>query len=123
MNFFGVSPGEAGVILVIALIVIGPHRFPEIMRNAGRWYRVARAYSDEVMKDVRAAVSEIEREVNSETGDLKSVREFGKELAEDLKDTQRSVESVGKDTQDAAQETSSQAPTVSEAAQIGRAHV
>lgn len=103
MNFFGVSPGEAAVILVVALLVIGPQRFPEIMRSAGRWYRVARAYSDEVMKDVRAAVSEIEKEVNAEGGDLKAVRELGEELSRDLKETQQGVESVGKDTHSAAQ--------------------
>lgn len=102
MNFFGVGAAEAGVIFVIALIVIGPQRFPEIMRQAGRWYRIARAYSNEVMKDVRAAVDEIEQEVKAETDDLRSVRELT-DLKGDLVEARESMEEIRKDTRSAAQ--------------------
>lgn len=102
MNFFGVGPAEAGVIFAIALIVIGPQRFPEIMRQAGRWYRVARAYSNEVMKDVRAAVDEIEQEVRADTEDLRSVRELT-DLKADLIEARESVKSIQQDTTAAAQ--------------------
>lgn len=101
MNFFGVGPMEAGVILVIALLVIGPQRFPEIMRQGGRWYRVARAYSNEVMKDVRSAIDEIEQEVKADTDDLRSVRELT-DLRADLVEARETVETVGKDTTAAA---------------------
>lgn len=97
MNFFGVGPAEAGLVFVIALIVVGPQRFPEIMRSAGRWYRMARAYSNEVMKDVRSAVDDIEREVKAETDDLKSVRDFA-DLGSDLREAQRDAESLGRET-------------------------
>ena len=96
MNFFGVGPAEAGLVFVIALIVVGPQRFPEIMRQAGRWYRVARAYSNEVMQDVRSAVDDIEREVRAETDDLQSVREFA-DLGADLKAAQKDVEGIGRE--------------------------
>ncbi|MQC17822.1 MAG: hypothetical protein DWG80_01960 [Chloroflexi bacterium] len=96
MNFFGVGPAEAGLVFVIALIVVGPQRFPEIMRQAGRWYRVARAYSNEVMQDVRSAVDDIEREVKAETDDLKSVREFA-DLGADLKAAQKDAEDIGRE--------------------------
>ncbi|MDO9445350.1 MAG: twin-arginine translocase TatA/TatE family subunit, partial [Dehalococcoidia bacterium] len=76
MNLFGVGASEAGLILLIALILIGPQNFPQVMRQAGRWYKVARAFSNEVMKDVRAAVDEIEQEVTRDVGDLQSVREL-----------------------------------------------
>lgn len=97
MNFFGVGPAEAGLVFVIALILVGPQRFPEIMRTAGRYYRMARAYSNEVMKDVRSAVDDIEREVKAETDDLKSVRDFA-DLGEDLREAQRDAEALGRDT-------------------------
>ena len=67
MSLFGVGAGEALVVLVLAMIVVGPQRFPEIARQGGRWYRIARQYSNEVMKDVRAAVDDIEQEINEET--------------------------------------------------------
>jgi Sec-independent protein translocase protein TatA len=97
MNFFGVGPAEAGLVFVIALIVVGPQRFPEIMRSAGRWYRMARAYSNEVMKDVRSAVDDIEREVKAEADDLKSVRDFA-DLGADLREAQRDAEALGRET-------------------------
>ncbi len=96
MNFFGVGPAEAGLVFVIALIVVGPQRFPEIMRQAGRWYRVARAYSNEVMQDVRSAVDDIEREVKAETGDLRAIREFA-DIGKDLKAAQKDAEEIGRE--------------------------
>lgn len=97
MNLLGVGPAEAGLVFVIALIVVGPQRFPEIMRTAGRWYRMARAYSNEVMKDVRSAVDDIEREVKAETEDLKSVREFA-DLGADLRAAQQDAEEIHRET-------------------------
>lgn len=97
MNIFGVGPAEAGLVFVIALIVVGPQRFPEIMRQAGRWYRMARAYSNEVMKDVRAAVDDIEREVKAETDDLKAVREFA-DLGADLRAARQDAEEIHRET-------------------------
>lgn len=107
MNFFGVGPAEAGLVFVIGLLVVGPQRFPEIMRQAGRWYRVARAYSNEVMKDVRAAVDDIEREVKAETEELNFAREFTDlkdelDVKSDLKEAQTSVEEIGRETQESA---------------------
>ena len=102
MNFLGVGAGEALLVFVIALIVIGPHRFPEAMRQAGRWYRMARAYSNEVMKDVRAAVDDIEREIETETEDLRSVRELT-DLSGELRKTQEAAAEAEKDTRAALQ--------------------
>lgn len=96
MNLFGVGAPEAGVILLIALILIGPQNFPQVMRQAGRWYRVARAFSNEVMKDVRSAVDEIENEVKREAGDLESIRELTN-LDSDLRQVKTDIATAGQD--------------------------
>lgn len=69
-------------MLVLAMIVVGPQRFPEIARQGGRWYRLARQYSNEVMKDVRSAVDEIETEIKTETEDIQSITTIGDDLRE-----------------------------------------
>lgn len=79
-SLFGVGASEALLVLVLALIVVGPQRFPEIARQGGRWFRMARRYTDEVMQDVRAAVDEIEQEINEETAELRSVGDLGGDL-------------------------------------------
>ena len=94
MSLFGVGAGEAALVLVLALIVVGPQRFPEIARQGGRWYRLARQYSNEVMKDVRSAVDELETEIKSETDDLQSMTSIG----EDLRAIRDDVDSVGSES-------------------------
>ncbi len=80
MELFGVGIPEAGLILVIMLLVVGPNRFPQVAREAGKWYRIARAYADEVMSDVRGAMDELEQEVGKPTEELRSIREIGTDL-------------------------------------------
>ncbi len=108
MDFFGVGAMEAGLILVVTLLVVGPHRFPEIAREGGKWYRTARRYADEVMKDVRGAMEELETEVKSQTEDLKEIREIGRDLSVSSDETLREIREIGARTQDAASATSSE---------------
>ena len=49
MNLFGVGVFEALLVAIIGLIIVGPNKFPEMMKQAGRWFRIARAFSSEVM--------------------------------------------------------------------------
>lgn len=58
--------GEIIVIVLIALIVLGPTRLPDIARKVGRW-----------TNELRTAAREITRGLEAEVADL---REVGKEL-------------------------------------------
>lgn len=86
MSLFGVGAGEAALVLVLTMIVVGPQRFPEIARQGGRWYRLARQYTDEVMKDVRAAVQDIEDEIKEETKDFDAIEEDLHEIRDDIEE-------------------------------------
>lgn len=113
MSFFGVGAGEALVVLVLAMIVVGPQRFPEIARQGGRWYRLARQYTDEVMKDVRSAVDEIEQEIKEETGDVTSISS----ISSDLRAIRDDIDAVGTESaSEAAQAVSDSTEAVTEAA-------
>lgn len=91
MELFGVGAGEALLVLVITLIVVGPNRFPQIAREGGKWYRIARSYADEVMRDVRGAVEELQQEVGVQDEELKPIRDIGRDLRQ-----------IGTETRDAA---------------------
>ena len=56
---FNIGPTELLVILVLALIVFGPTRLPEIGRSIGRSLREFRRASDEIR-------GEIERDLDDE---------------------------------------------------------
>ena len=95
MELFGVGAMEALLVLVVALIVVGPRRFPEIARQGGRWYRVARRYASEVTRDVRGAMEELKSEIEEESEDLRSIRDLGDEVEADLRASTPPLEDAG----------------------------
>lgn len=119
MSLFGVGAMEAGLVLVIALVLVGPQRFPEIAREGGKWYRIARRFTAEVTKDLRVAVDEIESEIKAETEDLQSVRELAN-LDEDLKaagsDVQSATEGIAEAAEAGAEPSTPAATTTAPAA-------
>ncbi len=110
MSLFGVGAMEAGLVLVIALVLVGPERFPEIARQGGKWYRIARRFTAEVTKDLRVAVDEIENEIKAETEDLKSIRELGN-IDEELKSAGSDVQAATESIAEAADDPSPAAST------------
>jgi Sec-independent protein translocase protein TatA len=110
MSLFGVGAMEAGLVLVIALVLVGPQRFPEIARQGGKWYRIARRFTAEVTKDLRVAVDEIESEIKAEVDDLQSVRELG-DLDADLKAAGKDLQAATESVAEAAEEPSTAATT------------
>ncbi len=94
MDLFGVGLPEAGLVFVLALILIGPQRFPEMARQAGRWYRTARQFTDAIMVDVRAAVDEIESEIADKNDGVRPIRE--------LQDLRREFTQIGEEIAAAA---------------------
>jgi sec-independent protein translocase protein TatA len=59
MDFFGIGPLELVLIIVIAFLIFGPGRLPEIARGMGKTVREFRRYSSAMTRDLR---DEIEKE-------------------------------------------------------------
>jgi sec-independent protein translocase protein TatA len=55
---FNIGPLELMVILVIALLVVGPRRLPEVGRSIGRGIREFRKAQEEVHKTIQSALNE-----------------------------------------------------------------
>ena len=52
---FGISSAEFAVILVIALLIVGPKQMPEVLRAAGRIYKKLNQFvkkSSQVIDDI-----------------------------------------------------------------------
>ncbi len=78
---FDIGFSELVVVGLIALIVLGPKRLPEVARAAGRWMGRLRRFIADVKQD-------IDREIHSE--DLAELRK----LKEELNDTRQMMQNT-----------------------------
>ena len=123
MELFGVGIGEAALVLLITLLVVGPERFPQIAREGGKYYRMARRFTAEVTGDLRAAMDELENEVNAQSGDLKAVREIGSEVRAGIAESASDINSISQSAAQAASEpATAPAATIDPNAQIAAAY-
>ena len=51
---FGIEGWKFGIILVAALLLIGPDKLPEIARTLGKFIRMFNAAKDEMERTIRA---------------------------------------------------------------------
>ena len=58
-----VSGGELIVILLVALVVFGPQRLPDLARRAGQWSRELRNAARELRAGLEAEVKEVKEAV------------------------------------------------------------
>ncbi|HEX2988517.1 MAG TPA: twin-arginine translocase TatA/TatE family subunit [Chloroflexota bacterium] len=68
MGFMGLGPGELFLILVLAVLVFGPAKLPEIGNSLGKGIREFRKATNEVMEpvnEVKKSVNEIKELPNS----------------------------------------------------------
>lgn len=63
MNIFGIGLPEMGVILVIALLVFGPKKLPEMGRSLGQAIRGFKDASKEFEEEFKREAQQIEESV------------------------------------------------------------
>ncbi len=76
MNFLNVGPLELTVILVIAILLIGPKRMIQVSRTIGRLTRQLRRYSADFTATLQTEVAATERAAGESPKDvIKSIAE------------------------------------------------
>ena len=73
MQMFGVGLLELILILILAAIVVGPERMPQVAADFARWIRRARAYGQHLTRDFNEVVSELEKEAGVSREDWKEI--------------------------------------------------
>jgi TatA/E family protein of Tat protein translocase len=62
--FFDISAGELIIILLVAFVVFGPSRIPEIARKIGRGLNEVRRASDEIKREITKETSKVEKSLS-----------------------------------------------------------
>ena len=75
MDILGIGMPEIILVLVIALIVVGPKRLPEFAAQIARVIRQMRGYATDVTTQMRSELDELTREYEQIRKDLEEVRE------------------------------------------------
>ncbi len=75
---FNFQGSEIIIILLLALVVLGPEKLPEAMRKAGRMYADLKKVSNNFQKEFRSAMDEPMRELNETANMLRDSADFTK---------------------------------------------
>jgi sec-independent protein translocase protein TatB len=105
VNFLNVGPWELTVILIIAILVVGPRRMAEFARQIGRTASQMRKLSSEFLGTIQAELETTEQETRQA---LDAIAENG----------QKSIASIPDEVQAAEQDTRQILETVSEERQV-----
>lgn len=81
--------GEIIVIVLLALVLFGPKRLPEMARKLGQWTTELRAAAREITSGLEAEVAEFKEVGNELKGPLDEVKKPFTEIGEEIKDLER----------------------------------
>lgn len=92
--FDSLSGAEILTIAVIALVVFGPHRLPDIARSIGRYVR-----------ELRQAVSDLRRGIEQEVGPIREpIKEIRRDLTQPAADVRRTFTETAETAKEAGRE-------------------
>lgn len=95
---FGVDFSEILVIMVVALVVIGPQRLPKVARTMGQWWGRLQRYINRMKMDVTTSMEleelrELERKVKAEAEALeRSMQQTGNDLNHGVRQLEKELE-------------------------------
>ncbi len=84
MSFFGMGGMEIMVIMVVALIIFGPGKLPEIGAQVGKAVRDFRRTTNELTREFNDSTSEIRSTMDEMKGTMAQVERESKELAQSI---------------------------------------
>ena len=111
MNLFGVGPMEMALVIIIAVVVLGPERFPAFAVQIARAIKYLRGYANDATSDLRAEFQELTKEYEEMRKELAEVRGSVTSTASGL---MRDVTAVSEEMRGAASDVSSRLPKVSD---------
>jgi len=91
MTLFNIGPGELLLILIVAMVVLGPQRLPEAARKAGRALRSARQFIRNIDPQLLADFRELTRDLDVMREEVDGLRAEMAGLQQELAGAARDV--------------------------------
>lgn len=93
---FGFSFWEVFLVLVVALLVIGPERLPGVARKAGEWTYKVRKFVNNAKAELDSEfnLQDMKQVLNSQESEITKLRAMVEETQHDLSDTGNTVKSA-----------------------------
>ncbi len=102
MNVFGVGPLEMLLVAVIAIVVVGPERFPQAAVQVARAIKFLRGYATEATSDLRQEFQDLTKEYEGLRKELDEVRTAAykqvDEVTGEVRKTQGEVQTAVRET-------------------------
>jgi len=70
---------EILIIVVLAILIIGPKDFPIVLKKIGNWMGSVKRYFSEIQKDVTEMESVVENEISLEKKPLNQIKDKKKD--------------------------------------------
>lgn len=107
---------ELLVIFIVALIVIGPDKLPYYAKKLGEAMGQFRKYTDAATKDIRESIVEPLEEAQKPLREaMEPFTELEKSVNSNVKDIQKSLNSIGKPQKDTKKDDAAVAPVQTDA--------
>lgn len=95
MNFLDIGIFEIMIVLIVALLVIGPQRLPEVARKMGKIYRNLKKMTGDFTKQIKEA-ADLDDDIEELKGTFKSlnadVKEFSKAVNTEVDEIKESLD-------------------------------
>lgn len=108
MDFLGVGPWEALLVLVVLLIFVGPSRLPEVTKGLSKAYRKFKEASRELSKEIEGMADEVKGELKDVRKEVDRATDSKTGVAKDLNDITKDIDGVKRDMNAAAQSATSE---------------
>jgi len=101
---FDVGFSEIVVIMVVALVVIGPDRLPTVARTMGKWWGNLQRYINRIKMDVATSMEleelrELEHKIKAEADALeRTVQQAGNNINQEAQKLEKELEQPAQDT-------------------------
>ena len=79
MNIFGVGLPEITVILILALLIFGPKKLPELGKQLGKTLKSLKKASNEFQNEIEQVMNEEDKEVSPKSLESNQTNEINQE--------------------------------------------